>query len=92
MTFEQYRNIRTRRHFLDACAGGACSAALAHLMGREGRSAAVGNNPLAPRPPHFAPKAKNLIFLFMPGLRVRWIFSIPSPASKNGTAGRCPLR
>ena len=66
MTFEQYRTIQTRRHFLDSCAGGACAAALAHLMAGEGRSAAV-NNPLAPRPPHFAPKAKNLIFLFMAG-------------------------
>ncbi len=79
MTFEQYRNIQTRRHFLDACAGGACSAALAHLMGREGRSAAVGNNPLAPRPPHFAPKAKNLIFLFMAGAPSQMDLFDPKP-------------
>ncbi len=35
--------------------------ALNHLM------AATANNPLAPKQPHFKPKAKNVIFLFMAG-------------------------
>ena len=38
--------------------------------GRAGRRAGGGRspaNPLAPRPPHFAPRAKRVIFLFMQG-------------------------
>src|SRR5436853_5946732 len=41
------------------------------LLSRDGffasRASAAPTNPLAPRPPHFAPKAKNVIFLFMYG-------------------------
>jgi len=41
---------------------------LAGLLGEEGRSEAIDpRNPLAARPPHFAPKAKRVIFLFMHG-------------------------
>jgi hypothetical protein len=62
----------TRRHFFKESAYGIGSLALAALMS-EGALAApppAGNrviDPLAPRPPHFAPKAKNIIFLFMAG-------------------------
>jgi hypothetical protein len=43
--------------------------ALGQLMGATSQSVAApsGINPLAPRQPHFAPKAKNVIFLFMAG-------------------------
>ena len=43
--------------------------ALASLLGRDGllASPASEGNPLAPRQPHYAPKAKNVIFLFMSG-------------------------
>jgi len=41
--------------------------ALAQLMEQEGRGAVAEVNPLAPRKPHFAPKAKNVIFMFMEG-------------------------
>ena len=36
------------------------------------------NNPLAPRPPHFAPKAKRVIHLFMAGAPASSTSSIPS--------------
>ncbi len=36
-------------------------------MAQEGRGAAVPVNPLAPKMPHFAAKAKNIIFMFMEG-------------------------
>src|ERR1700724_2408441 len=62
MTFKQFREIESRRSFLNKCIVG--PAALANLLGAEGRTAA---NPLSPKPPHFAPKAKNVIFLFMEG-------------------------
>jgi hypothetical protein len=51
---------RTRRHFFQDCGAGIGKAALATLFG----TAAA---PAAPRGPHYAPKAKNVIFLFMAG-------------------------
>jgi hypothetical protein len=41
--------------------------ALAGLLGQEAAGSAVGTDPLAPRKPHFTPKAKRVIFLFMHG-------------------------
>ena len=65
MTYRDFLHIQTRRRFLDNVLGGIGSAALAHLLAAEGRSAAA--EPMAPRAPHFAPRAKNVIFLFMGG-------------------------
>src|SRR5437016_12321752 len=71
MDREQFRRIQTRRKFFRECAGGIGTVALAQLMARDGRAAADDTNrdtnPLAPRKPHFAPKAKNVIFMFMEG-------------------------
>ena len=66
MTFEQFQTIQSRRSFFRHCAGGIGTMALARLLEREGR-AAVRADPLKPRPPHFAGKAKRVIFLFMEG-------------------------
>jgi hypothetical protein len=38
-----------------------------HLLARGGYAASTPQGPLAPKAPHFAPKAKNVIFLFMAG-------------------------
>jgi hypothetical protein len=58
----------TRRDFFRRCAGGLGTAALAHLLAGEGKlSAAARTDPLAPKPPHYAPKAKRVIFMFMEG-------------------------
>ncbi len=67
MDREQFRRIQTRRSFFQECAGGIGVIALAQLMEREGRGATPEINPLAPKPPHFTPKAKNVIFMFMEG-------------------------
>src|ERR1039457_7681986 len=67
MDLQQFRAIQTRRSFFRDCAGGIGTIALAQMLEREGRAAAVPQNPLAPRKPHFAPKAKNVIFMFMEG-------------------------
>jgi hypothetical protein len=67
MDFELFRKIQSRRKFFQECAGGIGIAAIAQLMEQEGRSATPAVNPLAPRKPHFAPKAKNVIFMFMEG-------------------------
>ena len=57
-------NLTNRRWFLNQCGVGLGGFALADLLG-----AATGGNldPLAPKKPHFAPKAKRVIYLFMAG-------------------------
>jgi hypothetical protein len=59
----------SRRWFLNQCQVGLGSMALAQLLGGQSPSAAASTalNPLAARDPHFAPRAKNVIFLFMAG-------------------------
>jgi uncharacterized protein (DUF1501 family) len=58
----------TRRHFYRECGVGLGKIALASLLVGKGASrAADAANPLAPRPPHFAPRAKRVIYLFMAG-------------------------
>jgi uncharacterized protein (DUF1501 family) len=54
----------TRRWFFEQCGVGLGSIALGHLMSQPGLAA---GDPLAPKQPHFAPKAKSVIFLFMAG-------------------------
>src|ERR1700692_3594593 len=68
MNLEQYRRILSRRNFFRDCAGGIGIAALAKLLESEGYAATAPNtNPLAPKPPMFPAKAKNVIFMFMEG-------------------------
>ena len=57
----------TRRQMLSRCAGGFGAVALAALMGERAYGADAVGNPFAPRPPHFAPRARSVIFLFMEG-------------------------
>ena len=67
----------TRRHFLQECRVGVGKMALASLLAggaarqvkadTGGMTSAVGVNPMAPRVPHFAPKVKGVIHLFMSG-------------------------
>ncbi len=64
---------RTRREFLWEAGAGFTGVALTALLGQDGffaaepTQAAANTNPLAPRPAHFAAKAKSVIFLFMYG-------------------------
>ncbi len=69
MDEHDFRVIQTRRSFLSQCAGGAGVAALAQLLANDGRAATAEHpaNPLESKPPHFAARAKNVIFLFMEG-------------------------
>jgi hypothetical protein len=62
------RKLETRRHFFREAGFGIGSLALLSLMD-ERLFAAPGQDahPLAVKPPHFAPKAKHVIFLFMAG-------------------------
>ncbi|MBW3541022.1 MAG: DUF1501 domain-containing protein, partial [Planctomycetes bacterium] len=67
---------RTRREFLWQAGGGFASVALASMLAEDGflarqsvaaDGATPWENPLAPKQPHFKPKAKAVIFLFMYG-------------------------
>ena len=58
----------SRRWFLKECGVGLGTVALHTLLGDHALAAgADARNPLAPRGPHHAPKAKNVIYLFMAG-------------------------
>ena len=52
-----------RREFLGTSSGACMGMALSHLMARDAKA----SNPLAAREPHFAPRAKSVIFMFMVG-------------------------
>ena len=58
--------LQTRRWFLKQCGIGLGSFALQHLLTSDGL-AQKADDPLAPKKPHFTPKAKNVIFLYMAG-------------------------
>ena len=60
MHWDQFRQIQTRRDFFRQCAGGVGAMALADLLTADRLTAAT-------RQPHFAPKAKHVIFMFMQG-------------------------
>ena len=57
----------TRRWFLQQCAVGLGGLALGNLIGGNASAAITGTNPLASRKPHFAAKAKRVIYLFQAG-------------------------
>ena len=75
MTQSQRRNFcgRTRREFLWQAGGGFGATALASMLSADGFFSSADaadqeyRSPLAAKPPHFAPKAKSVIFLFMYG-------------------------
>jgi hypothetical protein len=65
-----YRNVPARqlarRWFLKECGVGLGAIALNQLAGSPLAQAAAGD-PMAPKRPHFTPRAKNVIYLFMAG-------------------------
>ncbi|MBI4625114.1 MAG: DUF1501 domain-containing protein [Verrucomicrobia bacterium] len=72
----------TRRDFLATTASGLGGLALASLFQADGLLAAEaspGAAPPAPRGPHFAPKAKNCIFIFMEGAPSQMDLFDPKP-------------
>jgi len=66
----EFAKLVTRRWFFRQCGVGLGSIAVASLLESEkalGATVAASANPLAPRAPHFKPKAKRVIYLFMAG-------------------------
>ena len=74
MTPQDFLSIQSRRSFFRHCAGGIGTIALSQLL-----AADDVKSPLAPKPPHFAPKAKNVIFLFMEGAPSQMDLFDPKP-------------
>ncbi len=61
---------RTRRHFFSQCFAGLGNIALGSLLSNGkllATEAPLVENPLAPKNPHFTPKVKRVIYLFMAG-------------------------
>jgi len=74
------RNI-TRRHFFSDCRVGLGGLALANLLGNQRLFAHNDRttNPLAVQQPHFPPKVKNVIYLFMAGGPSQFELFTPKP-------------
>ena len=57
----------SRRWFLQDCGVGMAGLALSSLLARDAKAKAAPTNPLAVKAPHFTPKAKRVIYMFMAG-------------------------
>ncbi len=57
----------TRRWFFRDCGVGLGAIALAELLREKGYTATQAADPMAPKTPHFTPKARRVVFLFMAG-------------------------
>ena len=78
--------LTTRRWFLRDCGVGLAGIALHSLLRRDALGAPALPNPLAPRAPHFAPKAKRVIYLFQAGAPSHLELFDPKPelTKRNG--------
>ncbi len=70
----EFKTLVTRRHFFKECGVGLGSIALASLLNKDAFANPQSqirtpqlDNPLTPKQPHFAPKAKRVIYLFNSG-------------------------
>ena len=59
--------VLSRRWFLKQCGVGLGSIAFSNLLNENIQAAPSAVDPLLPKQPHYQPKAKNVIFLFMAG-------------------------
>src|SRR6202046_81502 len=81
--FVSQHGTASRREFLFRTGGGLGGIALNCLLAQEARAdgkLAAQKNPLAARSPHFEPKAKRVIFLFMVGGPSQLDLFDPKPA------------
>ena len=88
METQRFLEIHNRRQFLRNTAAGVGMPALWNLLALDGLIAAEGKtlpdvNPLAPRKSHFAPRAKNVIFLYMAGAPSHLDLYDPKPQMKR---------
>ncbi len=64
---KRIKRTMTRREMLNLCSNGFGSLALIGLMGSKAFGNTIKTSPMPLREPHFTPKAKNVIFLYMDG-------------------------
>lgn len=95
----QQARAQTRRQFLRRSQAGLGSIALAMLLDRDGRGrsgaraedrTATADNPMTPRAPHFAPRAKRVIYLHMSGGPPQQELLDPKPALVKHHMQPCP--
>src|SRR5437660_1987084 len=86
---EHMRPVLTRRDILARAGHGFGSIALGSLL-RDSAQAKARVNPLAAKPPNFAPKAKSVIFLFMVGGPSHIDTFDPKPALKKYEGQKLP--
>ncbi|GIW88789.1 MAG: sulfatase [Isosphaeraceae bacterium] len=70
----------TRRHFFRDCGVGVGKIALASMLAARRGWADEATGPMAVKPPHFAPRAKHVIYLFMAGAPSQLDLFDPKPA------------
>ena len=58
---------KTRRHFFKQCSMGLGGVALSEMLSSDALGLEAPDNPLLPKLPHFAPKAKRVIYLHLTG-------------------------
>ncbi|MDB4629153.1 DUF1501 domain-containing protein [Akkermansiaceae bacterium] len=58
---------KTRRHFFKKCSMGLGGVALSEMLTTDAMGLEAPDNPLLPKLPHFAPKAKRVIYLHLTG-------------------------
>ena len=95
MSQQQPYDHVSRRHFLQKSAGGIGSIALADLLGsdtrgNDKRESVQPADPLQPRPPHFRPLAKRVIFLTMAGAPSQLDLFTPKPVMRKHHGERLP--
>ena len=88
MNFEDFKRIQSRRQFLQTSACGVGAISLWHLLALDGLALDTGEtvpevNPMEPRAPHFIPKAKNVIVLFMSGAPSQLDLLDPKPEMRR---------
>lgn len=92
MTHQSAEFIEARRRaFLQHSGFGLGSIALGMLLGQQpGQAASRRPDPLAARPPHFAPRAKHVIYLHMVGAPSQLDLFDPKPALAEHDGQVCP--
>ncbi len=76
MALRDVNQLRNRRSFLQQTGCGLGGIALSQLMAKSSRADA---NALAPALPHFTPRAKNVVFIFMSGAPSQFDLFTPKP-------------
>ncbi|MFN7926190.1 MAG: DUF1501 domain-containing protein [Bryobacteraceae bacterium] len=96
---KEVRGFKSRRDFLFEAGGGLSGLGLASLLGQDNllasepgcASGVVTGSPFSPKKPHFAPRAKRVISLFMSGGVSHMDTFDPKPALKKYSGQPLPL-